>query len=297
MARDNRDKDKSNRIYNWPRAVFYVLSGLGLGVLLGVWLWRSWAGGGGLFTDLSTCAEWTTDVILTIVLGYVVIVLVWIGLTAPVFWSEIGEKLVFRKPLGVQISKWSDVEMMEFSKDKCNDAATVTSQKRRGKRRLEIALLESGMELTIAIPPEHYDRIVKLAAEHGFMLDESKPDAGGAGETVPGPSEVISELPQAPPEPADRVPESSEPVPEPSESSPELPQILPELPKDAAKPSTGVTRLFDILTASVESEPEPVKHTSKSAKSGSKSAKSRSKSSKRRSKRSKRSKRSRKKRR
>ncbi len=281
MARGNRYKDKSNRIYNWPWAVFHILFGLGLGTLLGVWLWLSWAGGGGLFTDLSTCAEWATDVILTIVLGFVVIVLVWIGLTAPVFWSEIGDKLVFRKLLGVQIIKWSDVEVMKFHEANCNDAATVASQKRDGKRRLEIALLKREMELAIAIPPEHYDRIVTLAAEHGFVLDESKPDVGRAGETAPGPSEVVSELPQTPTKPPGRVPESSEPVPKPSESLSESLQMLPELPKGASKPSTGVTRLFDILTASVKSESETVKHTSKSAKSRSKSSKRRSKSSKR----------------
>jgi len=281
MASDNPYKDKSNRIYNWPWAVFYIVFGFGLGTLLGVWLWRSWAGGGGLFTDLTTCSEWAMDVILSIVLGFVVMILVWIGLTAPVFWSEIGEKLVFRKLLGVRISEWSDIGVMKFDIDKCNDAATVARRKRNGKKILEIALLENDMELTVAIPPAHYDRIVKLAARHGFVLDESGPDGGPAGETAPGPSKVVSESPEVVSEPPDRVPESSEPVPKPSERSSESLQILPELPKDAAKPSKGVTRLFEILTASVESASETVRHTSKSAKSGSKSSKRRSKRSKR----------------
>jgi len=230
------------------------------------------------------------DVALSIVLGFAVIVLVCTGFTAPVFWSEIGEKLVFRKLLGVQVSEWSDVEAMKFNETKYNKAVTVASQRRNWKRRLEIALLESDTKLTIAIPPEHYDRIVKLAAEHGFVLDKSGPGVVRAGETAPGPSEVVSELPEAAPEPPDSLPEPSEP-----------PQRLPELPKDAAKPSAGVTRLFDILTSPVESASETVEHTSKSAKSGSKPGKRGSKSGKRGSKsskrRSKRSKRSRKKRR
>jgi len=257
-------KDNGNRIYNWPRAIFYIIFGLGLGALLGVWIWRSWAGGGGLFTDLSTCAEWTADVIVTIVLGYAVIVLVWIGLTAPVFWSEIGQKLVFRKLLGVQISNWSDVEAMKFSKSKSHDAANATSKKRAGKRRLEIALLEMEMELSIAIPPEHYDRIVRLAAEHGFRLDESEPSGSRTGEISTEPSK---------PSP------SPEPARDPGESFQRVPGPL----RDAARPSAGVTRLFDILTASPESAPETAKPAPETAKPAPKTAKPAPKSAKRRS--------------
>ena len=240
-----------------------------------MWLWMSWSGGGGLFTDLTTGSEWAMDVILTIVLGFGVILLFWIGFAAPVFWSEIGEKLVFRKLLGAQRRKWSDIKAMKFDEDKCKNAVTTAWRKRSANKTLEITLFEDDVELIVVIPPSHYDRIVKLAAEHGFVLDESEPDVGGAGETGSGPSQVVSESPpEAAPEPPDRVPESSEPVPKLSESSSEsLQRSLGPL-RDAAKPSKGVTRLFEILTASAESAPRTVKRTSKSAKSASKSSKS-----------------------
>ncbi|MDP6543029.1 MAG: hypothetical protein QGH60_03505 [Phycisphaerae bacterium] len=254
--------DKSNRIYNRAWSIFYLCFGFGLGGLIAVWLWMSWSGGGGLLTDLTTGLEWTIDVIFTIVLGYAVIMLVWVGFTAPVFWSEIGEKLVFRKLIGVQISEWSDIEVMTLDEGKGEDTASAAGRKRGANRRLRIALLEDTMELTVAIPPAHYDRIVKVAGEHGFVL-------------------VKSESPEAEPEPSDSVPESSIPAPKPSESSPEPLQRLPELPKDSTKPSAGVSRLFDILTAPVESAPETVKRTSKTAKRKSRSSKRASKSSKR----------------
>jgi len=248
MERDNphEHEDRSNRIYNWSWAIFFIVFGFGLGALVAVWLLRSWAGGGGLFTDLSTGSEWAIDVILTIVLGFAVIILVWVGYTAPVFWSEIGEKLVFRNLFGVQAREWSDIREMKFDEDKCDDAATASWRKRNANKTLEIKLFENDVELAVAIPPAHYDRIVKLAAEHGFVLDESEADVGRAGETAPGPSEVVSESPEAAPEP----------------------------PKDAAKPSEGVTRLFEILTASAESASETVKPTPKTVRRTSKIAKS-----------------------
>jgi len=232
-------KDKSNRIYNWPWAIFFLVFGFGLGISGAVWIWMSWAGGGGLFTDLTTGSEWAMDVILTIVLGFGVLLLFWIGFAAPVFWSEIGEKLVFRKFLGAQMKQWSDIKAMKFYGDKCKNAVNAASRKRVAKKTLEITLFEDDMELMVVIPPSHYDRIVKLAAEHGFVLDESEPDVA----------------------PASKI------APKPSESSSESLQSLPELPKGAAKASRGVTRLFDILTAPVESTSETAKSASKSSKS------------------------------
>ena len=233
-------KGKPNRIYNWPWAIFFIVFGFGLGISGAVWLWMSWSGGGGLFTDLTTGSEWAMDVILTIVLGFGVILLFWIGFAAPVFWSEIGEKLVFRKLLGAQRRKWSDIKAMKFDEDKCKNAVTTAWRKRSANKTLEITLFEDDVELIVVIPPSHYDRIVKLAAEHGFVLDESEPDVGGAGETGSGPSQVVSESP---------------------------PEAAPEPPQDAAKPSEGVTRVFEILTASAASAPRTVKRTSKSTKS------------------------------
>ena len=173
-------KDKSNRIYNWPWAIFFLVFGFGLGIGGGMWLWKSWGGGGGLSTDLSTTSEWVMDIVLSIVLGFLVIVLFCVGFTAPVFWSEIGEKLVFRKLLGVQTSEWSDVKAMKFDADQSHDgeAATAPRRNRNVNKTLEITLFADDMELTVTIPPPHYDRIVKLAAEHGFVLDDGagKPD-------------------------------------------------------------------------------------------------------------------------
>lgn len=180
MERDNpyEYKDKSNRIYNWSWAIFFMIFGFGLGVGGAVWLWKSWGGGGGLFTDLSTTSEWVIDIVLSIVLGFLAIVLVWVGFTAPVFWSEIGEKLFFRRLLGVQTSEWSDVKAMKFDVDESDDAATAAWRKRNASKTLEITLFENDVELTVTIPAAHYDRIVKLAAEHGFVLDESEGEPG-----------------------------------------------------------------------------------------------------------------------
>lgn len=255
----NEYRDTSNRIYNWRWAIFFMVFGFGLAALISAWLWNSWSGGEGLSTDLSATSELVTDIVLSIVLGFVVIVLVWVGFTAPVFWSEIGEKLVFRKIFGVQTRQWSDIKAMKFDEDEGADDAAAASPKRDSKKTLEITLFEDDAELAVTIPPSHYDRIVKLGAEHGFVLDGSEPDGGRTGEMAPGPSGVASESPEAAPEP----------------------------PEDAAKPS-GVTRVFEILTASPESAsgtvkptPRVVKRTSKAAKSKSKSSKSVSKSSKR----------------
>ena len=187
MAHHNRReyKDTSNRIYNWCWAIFFMVFGFGLGASVAVWLLKSWGGGGGgIFTDLGTTSECVIDIVFSIVLGFLAIVLFWVGFTAPVFWSEIGKKLVFRKLLGVQTSEWSDVKAMKFDADQSDDAATAAWRKRNANKTLEITLFADDVELTVAIPPAHYDRIVKLAAEHGFVLDEAGSKPGDSDKTA-----------------------------------------------------------------------------------------------------------------
>lgn len=92
----------------------------------------------------------------------------------PVFWIEFGDRLTFRKLLGVRIREWTDVKSMVFEVDKTKiillkvPGCKVTID----THRFLVIEMADDVELRVRVPNKQVEQIQDIAAAHGHPLDD-----------------------------------------------------------------------------------------------------------------------------